>query len=428
MRLEDGDHPLPGAPAGGLERGGDLGRMVRVVVEEVGAPHGAPVLEAPVGPREPCQALGDGLRLQPEGQTGGSGPEGVLHVVAAGDPQLHRRRRAPADREGEARPCRAGLDTVGGHVRGAAEAIRDQAGGPDGSAERQGAWVVGAQDDRAGARGNELLEGAGQGLHRPVVVEVVLLDVGHQCDVGGEPQEGPVGLVGFHDRQVPRPQAAARAPIGQVGTEQPGRIEPRGLRQRGDHAGGGRLAVRPRHRDGAQALDEQRQGLTAGDDGDARRAGCQELDVVVGDRGRGDHEVCPFHPASTVTDVDGDAEAPERSQHRRFPLVRAGDLVPGLAEHPGDGAHAGSADADQVHVAPLGDAVGCESVHRRAATRRTRPASASAAWGRANVWMEALIASRRDSSNSRSSTNLPTDPGVQSASSSRTTASLSTRG
>src|SRR6202022_4307002 len=109
--------------------------------------------------------------------------------------------------------------------------------------------------------------------------------------------------------------------------------------------------------------------------------------------------------ASTVTDLHGHAEPPERSEDRRFPLVRTRDLVAGLSEDPGDRAHAGSPDADQVDVAARRDASSCQTlpgpVHRRAATARTTSARDSAAWGRANSWMEALIAPRRDSSHSR---------------------------
>ena len=56
MRLEDGDDPARRQRAGGGERRRDLGRVVRVVVDDLGAVGAAEALEPPAGALEVDEA------------------------------------------------------------------------------------------------------------------------------------------------------------------------------------------------------------------------------------------------------------------------------------------------------------------------------------------------------------------------------------
>jgi len=109
--------------------------------------------------------------------------------------------------------------------------------------------------------------------------------------------------------QVTQPQAPSGTPVGQVGTEQPGGSSPAAcdsVAPSPTWSSCGRAA----DGHGRHILHEQRQGLTAGDDGDAASRAARISTLSSGDGGRGDHQVCPFDAASAVADLHVSRRAP----------------------------------------------------------------------------------------------------------------------
>ena len=89
MRLEEyDDPPLAGQGTQGRDRGRDLGRMVRIVVDEVNAARLAVLLEAAAGAAKPGQRLRRRTPLETRQLERRQRAGGVQAVVLAGDGQL----------------------------------------------------------------------------------------------------------------------------------------------------------------------------------------------------------------------------------------------------------------------------------------------------------------------------------------------------
>src|SRR4030088_329170 len=72
-----------------LQRGGDLGRMVRVVVHDRDPCHIAQSLKAPLHSAELQQAIAHRIESYPKRESGTDRGERILHVVMSGNPQCH---------------------------------------------------------------------------------------------------------------------------------------------------------------------------------------------------------------------------------------------------------------------------------------------------------------------------------------------------
>jgi hypothetical protein len=162
----------------------------------------------------------------------------------------------------------------------------------------------------------------------------------------------------------------------EVATDRERGVEPGGLEDDDDHAGGGGLTVGAGDRDADLAGHQQGQELGAAEDGDAEAAGGDQLRVAGPDRGRGHHQVGPAEPVAVVAGVDVGAEGAEAGEGGGLGPVGAGDGVPGGQQQAGQAAHAGAADADQVHGPPAAAEV--HPAHRAAppSPGRSPPASA----------------------------------------------------
>ncbi len=87
VRLEDGDQPAGCELAQGGERRGHLGRVVRVVVVDLGARPASPVLLAPLDPGEVGERARRGLELDSGELERAERRAGVEQVVVAGHPK-----------------------------------------------------------------------------------------------------------------------------------------------------------------------------------------------------------------------------------------------------------------------------------------------------------------------------------------------------
>ena len=88
MRLHHGDHLALGRFARGLEHGGDLHRMVAVVVDDGDAVPGAGAGEAPPHAAETCERAADRVIGDAELMRDGDGRRGIERIV----PARHRQR------------------------------------------------------------------------------------------------------------------------------------------------------------------------------------------------------------------------------------------------------------------------------------------------------------------------------------------------
>ena len=194
----------PGADDGARrrERGGDLGRVVRVVVVHAHAADRAVQLEAALRCRANARDAGEGCRgVEAEPDEHGERAGGVDGVVAAGDAERRAVRR---------RPRRSIANDTGPSV--STECTRTWHPRPRRSvtirscerraATRARAGVVGGDDDELARPVGEVDEGLLERLERAVVVEVVGVDVGDERDRGVVEQERPVRLVGLDDEEL----------------------------------------------------------------------------------------------------------------------------------------------------------------------------------------------------------------------------------
>ena len=114
---------------------------------------------------------------------------------------------------------------------------------PTAPARSASAVIVEAGDHRAPGRLGDLLEGAVQSIERPVVIEVIGLDIGDEQSPQVEALERPEGLIGLEHEEVGLPEMGAGSQSEHPSTDEEARI-PAHRSQGGDRQPGARrLAV-----------------------------------------------------------------------------------------------------------------------------------------------------------------------------------------
>ena len=199
---------------------------------------------------------------------------------------------------------------------------------------------------------------------------------------GGEHRQSPRRAAG---RQAKALVEVHRQPADQEAGVAPGRVEqPRAQRA------GGRLAVRAR--------DHQRRGVAEDVIGERlRHAGHRDARLERGARldvARPTH-VADHHQIRTWLEVRGieaaqqpDAPALERRPHRRVERhVGAGHVVPRLLEEPGERAHPGARDRDEVNAHRRRI---CDRRLPETSTERSRAAAGRRSWRCARARADSL--------------------------------------
>ena len=186
-----------------MQRGRDLGRVVRIVIHHDDTRDLAETLEATCHALEFSQRTEHGVPTDPERARHGSGSQCVEEVV----PTPHRDRQladvsplfvdGAAHRLGGDAHIGASEHRTGGRPVGIARRSdrRQKSGGP---------VVVRADDDPAtppDAR-EEVEEAAPNSVEVSIDVQVVRLEIRHDGDVGGEHEERPIVLVGFDHEEI----------------------------------------------------------------------------------------------------------------------------------------------------------------------------------------------------------------------------------
>ena len=207
--------------------------------------------------------------------------------------------------------------------------------------------------DSPGERGERRLD-VRQAL---VVVQMVGFDVGDERDVGRQQQERPVALVRLGHEVRAGSILRAEPGLGEDPADDVAGVGPALAEHRGEHRGGGGLAVRPGHRDHPQAGHDrgERGGPVHHPHPAPGRLG--QFRVVRADGARHHQRVAgpeAAEVAGCVPDVHARAELAQLAEQRRIPRVAArhGD-APGQHDAR-DSGHARPADAGEVHPAEPG--------------------------------------------------------------------------
>ena len=399
-----GLHDRDDAPAVGAarcaEHGGDLHRVVTVVVDHRDPADDADLGEAALDAREIRQRAADhGLgkaHLAADGDRG----QGVLHVVHAQHRQPHALHGAVAllhvagDDDVEGGPQRVARDVDRPHLGLRAEPVGHDAAVLDAPDQALHLRVVDAERGDAVER-NVLDEGAVGPAHRvevAVELHVLAVDVGDDGGDGRQLDEAAVGLVGLDHHPVAR----AEPRVGAVGIDDAAvddrRVQPGAVEHGGDDRGRGRLAVGAGDRHRPLEAHQLGQHLGPLHHGDVALARGDHLDVVFADGGRDDQHRHVVDDLGAVAARDGNTQGAQAAHGRALGDVAALDPVAEVVHDLGDAAHADPADADEMdradgerhrlHAAPPAPA-GAGSGAEPPIRPSTRSASARAASGRA---------------------------------------------
>ena len=331
-RLMDGDQPLVAQLFGGGQGGPHLGGVVGVVVHH----HGAVALAADLEPAADALELRQGggalLRGQAHGAADAAHRQGVVDVVVARHRQLDVARNAVAAGVPllQVELIEAGAVLADVH-RLVVAAVPDTEGAHpalDGVHHVHGVAVVGVGKDHELGHEGEPLEGKLQLAHAAVVVQMVVVDVQHHREIGGQLEEGLGKLAGFHHDVVAHARLAVAVDEGQLAADDRAGVAAGQLQGGGDHRSGGGLAVGARHADAAlvQAADVAQQDAAL-DGGDAVAFGGGQLHIIFGDRGRIHHHIRPHDVVGVVAQGHPDAHGPLGLDDAAIQYVAAGDLV-----------------------------------------------------------------------------------------------------
>ena len=198
---------------------------------------------------------------------------------------------------------------------------------------------------------DELRENVLNLLERGVMVEVLAIDGGHHGDHRREQQEGAVALVGFDHHVFAAAEARRGAGVIHAAADDEGGIEPGGAENRGDHRGGGGLAVRAGDGDAVFQAHQFGQHLGARNDRESSAAPLRRFRDCRGgwrswppprarrERARRDGLRKFARPRLARRSVTGESAQ-----------VGTGDGVAQGQQHLGDAAHADAADAHQMNA------------------------------------------------------------------------------
>ncbi len=251
MRLHDGDDLAFGGGAGGLEHGGDLHRVMAVIVEDGGAVPCPRAGEASLDATETGQRVADRIRTHAQFIGECERADGVEHVVMTGhghDEIGYHHALGPlavVDRHAEPALPAGQIDIMHAHVRLPVGTVGHDSPVLDTPDEILHRRVIDAHYRETVER-DVLDEAEERRLDRVIgleMIEMLGIDIGDNGIVTGQLQEGAVGFVGLDHHPV----ALAHTGVRAIGVDDAAidhrRIESPAFQKRGDDGGGGGLAV-----------------------------------------------------------------------------------------------------------------------------------------------------------------------------------------
>ena len=356
MRLEHHDDAACRTRAHRVDRRADLGRVMRVVIDDGHARGLAELFEPPAGARERRERLRCRGRRDAACVRGGKSAGGVPRVVHAKEPQRDGDRRSERAGEVERHAMRALHDLDHSVRRVLRQPVRrDRAArqpAARGERETRRAGIVRAGRERPSRHhaGSEVRERGLDVRAGREDVDVIVFHIQDKGDLGIEREERAVVLVRLDDEHVPRTRVRVRTDVSQHGTADERRIEAAGPKRRPDKRRGRALAVGPGDRDHALTGGELAPSVLALPDGETHRARGGHLDVRVAVRARADDDVRTGDVPRVERAEDACPGLGERLRERPRSAVRARDRVAAREQQPRHRRHAHAADADDVEA------------------------------------------------------------------------------
>ncbi len=247
--------------------------------------------------------------------------------------------------------------------------------GRDAAQDPREPLVVAIDDDaarRAGAP-REVAECLVEPRLRAIVLDVLVVDIGDDRDVGMEEREVAEGFAGLrHEMVAGADTCAPVAEGGNIGADHESGRGARRLEHLGDHRRGRRLAVRAGDQHGCAVAPEAVEALGAAQHRDGALLCLRELDIVGGDGVARHHQRRVGDIVGAVSERDVGAQRRQAVGLLRPAQVAAGDAPLHADERLSKAAHARPADADEMH--PLRNRIVRHvSSHRcRLSARRSR--------------------------------------------------------
>ncbi len=164
-------------------------------------------------------------------------------------------------------------------------------------------------------------------------------------------QERGVALVGLGNQIAARTQAGVDTAADEPPADDIGGIEPALGEQARDQTRRGGLAMGAGDGDAVAETHQLGEHLRPRHHRDVPIPGAHELRVVRIDGRRNDDHLAVLDVLGIVTDVDAHTEVLQTPGHGVGGEIRARHLKTERVQHLGDAAHAGAADADEVHAA-----------------------------------------------------------------------------
>ena len=224
----------------------------------------------------------------------------------------------------------------------------------DGVHDVHGVLVVRVGKDHELGHQREAFEGKLQLAHAAVVVQMIVVDVQHHREIGGQLEERLGILAGFHHDVVPFARLAIAADQRQLAADDRAGVTAGKLQGGGDHGGGGGLAVGARHTDAVlvQTADvPQQDAALDGRDAVAVRGGA--LHIVLGDGGGVDDHVRTDHVVSVVSQSHLDAHFPLGPDDAAIQHVAAGDRIAPCGQDLDEREHPAAAAADEMDLVDM---------------------------------------------------------------------------
>ena len=210
--------------------------------------------------------------------------------------------------------------------------------------------IVCSDQDRAVHRLHEPVERLKERIEPSVVLEVVGLQIGDQPEPRGQFQERPIALVCLHHQQVALVPCRSRTDLVHVAANDERRAETGLSQHEGQHGRGGGLAVCAGHGNRLAQSADGTENLGPPVEGDATFEGRPALRICVGHRRGARHHSGFADLVRRMTHADGHAQCSEAIQSGGGLKVRTADGVSHGHQNLGNGAHAGTAHANDVNV------------------------------------------------------------------------------
>ncbi len=338
---------LPGGGQGSPQLGG----MVRIIVHHHGAVALAVDLKAAACALEACGSGSALLHRQADKAADSAHGQCVVDVVTA--------RHSQTDVAGDLAPLlevelkEAGLVLL--HIDGLIIAVVVDAEGADTAVEGihnvHGVLVVGVGEDHELGHQGKALEGKLQLTHAAVVIQMVVVDVQHHRQVGGQFQEGLGELASLDDDIIALACLAVAADEGQLAADDRRGVTACQLQRRSDHGGGSGLAVGAGNADAllvqAAHVAQQNAALHRSDAVGSCRI---QLHVILGNGRRIDHQICTDDIIRIVSQRDLDTHLTLGADDAAVQHIAARDLVALGRQDLDEGVHSASAAADEVDL------------------------------------------------------------------------------